>query len=58
MYVEYYKTKLEMEISTYDLCLLILKTSSNASKGLFFGITSLQTNDMLNVSTLAFLEKE
>lgn len=42
-----------MEISSYNICLLITK-----DKGINFGITGLQTNNTLNVGIETFINKE
>ena len=52
-YLDHHKEKLDMEMSSYDACLLITKNGS-----VNFGITGLQTDDTLNVGTEAFMKKE
>ena len=52
-YLDHLKVKLGMEMSSYDVYLLITKDG-----GENFGIAGLQTNNTLNIGTEAFMKKE
>ena len=52
-YLDHHKENLGMKISSYDTCLFIFK---NGDKN--FGIAGLQTNNILNIGTKAFIKKE
>ncbi len=52
-YLDHYKEKLEMEMSSNNTCLLITKDG-----GKNFGIARLQTDDTLNIGMEAFIKKE
>ena len=52
-YLDYHKEKLGMKMSPYNTCLLITRNGGENS-----GIARLQTDDILNVGTEAFMKKE
>jgi hypothetical protein len=52
-YYNHHKDKLKMRTSTYDLCLLITDEGQEV-----FGITGLQTDDILLIVTPAFAQRE
>lgn len=53
IYLDHYKKKLDIEILFYDAYLLIIK-----NKSINFGITRLQTNNILNIRIEAFINKK
>ena len=53
-YAKHHREKLNMKPSTFDPCLMITKKSNDDD----FGMAALQTDDTLQLSTLAFMEKE
>ena len=53
IYLDHYKEKLGIEMSSYDAFLLMTK-----DKGVNFGIIRFQTDDTLNIATKAFMNKE
>ena len=52
-YLNHYKEKLSIEMSFYDLCLLITKADDEN-----FGIAGLQTDNTFNIGIKAFMNKE
>ncbi len=52
-YLDHYKEKLGMKMSSYNACLLITKNGDEN-----FGIAGLQTDNTLNIGTEAFIRKE
>ena len=53
IYLDHYKRKLGIEMSSYDICLFITKDG-----GKNFGIAGLQTDNTLNIEIEAFMKKK